>query len=74
MVARAMSVAYDGDISPIDFTCQLYQYHYEYEAHHMITEPHYGWDGFDSETWDAECDKFYDFLKDLFAQAGKESD
>ena len=40
----------------------------------MITEPHYGWDGFDSETWDAECDKFYDFLKDLFAQAGKESD
>ena len=74
MVARAMSVADDGDISPIDFTCQLYQYHYEYEAHHMITEPHYGWDGFDSETWDAECDKFYDFLKDLFAQAGKERD
>ena len=74
MVARAMSVAYDGDISPIDFTCQLYQYHYEYEAHHMITEPHYGWDGFDSETWDDECDKFYDFLKDLFAQAGKERD
>ena len=74
MVARAMSVADDGDISPIDFTCQLYQYYYEYEAHHMITEPHYGWDGFDSETWDDECDKFYDFLKDLFAQAGKERD
>ena len=74
MVARAMSVADDGDISPIDFTCQLYQYQYEYQAHHMITEPYYGWDGFDSETWDAECDKFYDFLKDLFAQAGKESD
>ena len=74
MVARAMSVADDGDISPIDFTCQLYQYRYEYEAHHMITEPYYGWDGFDSETWEAECDKFYDFLKDLFAQAGKERD
>ena len=73
MVARAMSVADEGDILPIDFTCQLYQYRYEYEAHHMITEPHYGWDGFDSETWEAECDKFYDFLKDLFAQAGKES-
>ena len=74
MVARAMSVADDGDISPIDFTCQLYQYRYEYEAHHMITEPYYGWDGFDLETWEAECDKFYDFLKGLFTQAGKERD
>ena len=74
MVACAMTVADTGDIAPIDFICQLYQYRYEYQAHHMITEPYYGWDGFDSETWDAECGEFYDFLKDLFAQAGKESD
>ena len=74
MVARAMSVADGGDIMPIDFTCQLYQYQDESQAHHMIAEPYYGWDEFDSETWEAECDKFFDFLKDLFTQAGKEVD
>lgn len=74
MVAESMRVSDGGNIVPADFVSQLYQYSDAESAYHMLTEPYYGWDGFDLETWDDECDKFYAFLKDLFLQFGKERD
>ena len=73
-VAGVMRGSGSGDISPEDFMSRVYQYRDAEQAYHMVTEPYYGWDGFDSETWDDECDKFYAFLKDLFLQFGKERD
>jgi len=74
LVAEAIRVSDGGDIEPTDFVCYLYQYRDAGSAYHMLTEPYYGWDGFDDKTWNAECDKFYEFLNDLFSQVGKESD